>query len=214
MDDRQRQLTHSIEQLVSGDASLDHYLGRKQCSFFLDSDVRRTSRETTKCEGWINGCNSDFSSRHVTISFWTGVTKRMNVTLLHCATLGATSLSQDQETPAAFPARWTIETWENIGWCDDSRFLMKRLCGRFRILTLNSTKAPIRATFPWPPLGPLGPVDGHFKGRCLPEYCRRLFPSIYAALCRFLTAPSNRITPLVTKLQSCFTEHRGGPTQY
>lgn len=102
---------------------------------------------------------------------------------------------------------WTIETWENIGWCDDSRFLVKHLNGRFRILTLNSTKAPIRATFPWPPLGPLGPVDGHFKGRCLPEFCRRLFPSIYATLCHFLMAPSNRITPLVTKLQSCFAEH-------
>lgn len=205
MDDRQRQLTHSIEQLVSGDTSHDHYLGRKQCSFFLDSDVRRTSWETTKCEDWINGCNSDFSSRH--FNGWT----LLYYTVPHWV---PPLLAKIRKLRLHFPnagRSWTIETWENVGWCDDSRFLMKHLSGRFRILTLNSTKAPIRATFPWPPLGPLGPVDGHFKGRCLPEYCRRLFPSIYAD---FLMAPSNRITPLVTKLQSCFTEHWGGPTQY
>lgn len=53
------------------------------------------------------------------------VTKRMNVTLVHCAT----SRRWNQETGPHFLYAchsWTIETWENIGWSDDSRFLVNK----------------------------------------------------------------------------------------
>lgn len=65
-----------------------------------------------------------------------------------------------------------------------------------------------RQTCTWPPLGPLGPTDRHFKGQCPPEYCCRLFSPNCATLCHFPMALSNWVTSHVSML----SEHWGATT--